>query len=151
MSAKWRRSRKNLERFNVLRAFGKRSNKKTPRKFQLRNSESKKQLYHSKYHVRKFSPEKLQAPAPLIDTVERDGEVAVIAELVGFSQEDLKIDIRGQKLILSAQASSRKYRKSLNLPGRVIPSTICTSYKNGVLEIRVKKAAEEKSVDKVAG
>jgi HSP20 family molecular chaperone IbpA len=32
----------------------------------------------------------------------------------------------------------------------VIPNTIRTTYKNGVLEIRLKKA-EEKSIDKIAG
>jgi HSP20 family molecular chaperone IbpA len=33
----------------------------------------------------------------------------------------------------------------------VIPSTIRTTYKNGVLEVQLKKAVEEKAIDKVAG
>ena len=33
----------------------------------------------------------------------------------------------------------------------VIPNSIRTAYKNGVLEIRLRKAIEEKAVDKVAG
>jgi HSP20 family molecular chaperone IbpA len=45
----------------------------------------------------------------------------------------------------------RKYYKSLNLPKRVIPNTIRMTHKNGVLEIRLKKAVEEKTIDKVAG
>jgi hypothetical protein len=33
----------------------------------------------------------------------------------------------------------------------VIPTTICTSYKNGVLEIEFEKAVKEKAIDKVVG
>jgi HSP20 family protein len=58
--------------------------------------------------------------------------------------------VKGERLTVAAEALDRKYRKSLNLPKRVIPRTIRTTYKNGVLEIRLKKA-EEKSLDKMAG
>jgi HSP20 family protein len=87
----------------------------------------------------------------LIDILEVDDEITVVAEIAGFNREDLRINAKDQRLTLTAEASDRKYRKSLNLPKRVIPSTLSTTYKNGVLEIRVKKAVEEKPMDKVAG
>lgn len=93
----------------------------------------------------------MKEPKPLIDVLERNDDIAIVAELVGFNKEDLRIRVKDQKLTLSAETSDRKYYKSLNLPKRVIPSTICTTYKNGVLEIRLKKAIEEKAMDKVAG
>jgi len=93
----------------------------------------------------------LREPKPLIDILEGNDDIMVVAEFAGFNKEDLRINVKDQKLTLSAEASDRKYRKSLNLPKRVIPSTICTTYKNGVLEIRLKKAIEEKAMDKVAG
>jgi HSP20 family molecular chaperone IbpA len=52
---------------------------------------------------------------------------------------------------LSAETSNRKYHKSLNLPSGVIPKSIRTAYKNGVLEIRLKKVAKEKTMDSMAG
>ena len=93
----------------------------------------------------------MREPKPLIDILEGNDDIMVVAEFAGFNKEDLRINVKDQKLTLSAEASDRKYRKSLNLPKRVIPSTICTTYKNGVLEIRLKKAIEEKAMDKVAG
>jgi HSP20 family protein len=87
----------------------------------------------------------------LIDIIEDDNKISIVAEFVGFDREDLRIDVKEQKLTLSAEALDRKYHKSLNLPRRVIPSTLCTTYKNGVLEIRLKKVANEKAIDKVAG
>ena len=86
----------------------------------------------------------------MIDILERTDEIIVVADFAGFNREDLKVRVKGETLTVVAQASERKYRKSLNLPKRVIPSTMRTTYKNGVLEIRLKKA-EEKSIDKIAG
>jgi HSP20 family protein len=86
----------------------------------------------------------------LVDILERTDEIIVVADFAGFKREDLKVRVKGEALTVAAQAMDRKYRKSLNLPKRVIPSTMRTTYKNGVLEIRLKKA-EEKSIDKIAG
>jgi HSP20 family molecular chaperone IbpA len=94
---------------------------------------------------------KLKEPEPLIDVFEERDEIVVVAEFAGFSRENLRVDVKNQKLILSAQASDRKYYKSLNLPNRVISETLRLAHKNGVLEIRIKKVAEEKTIDKVAG
>jgi len=101
--------------------------------------------------VQKVSAEKrFREPKHLVDILERTDEIIVVADFAGFKREDLKVRVKGEALTLAAQASDRKYRKSLNLPKRVIPSTMRTTYKNGVLEIRMKKA-EEKSIDKIAG
>jgi HSP20 family protein len=97
--------------------------------------------------VQKASAQKkLREPRPLVDILEGNEDVVVVTEFVGFKKEDLRINVKNQRLTLSAEASDRKYHKSLNLPKRVIASTICTTYKNGVLEIRWKKAAEEKAL-----
>ena len=82
---------------------------------------------------------------------EEGDEVIVVAELAGFSRENLKVTAKDHQLILSAEALDRRYRKSLNLPSQVIPNTLCTTYKNGVLEVRLKKAVEKRAIDKIAG
>jgi HSP20 family protein len=98
-----------------------------------------------------MSDGRLKEPQPLIDVLEENDEIAVFAEFAGFSRENLRINIKNQKLTLSAKASERRYYKSLNLPKRVIPETISTTYKNGVLEIRLKKALEKEAMDNIAG
>lgn len=90
-------------------------------------------------------------PRPLVDIFEKDDEVVVVAELAGFSRENLRVTAKDKQLILSAEALNRKYYKSLNLPSQVIQNTLRTAYKNGVLEVRLKKAVKKKSIDKMAG
>lgn len=148
MSARWRRSKRNL-RFDIFKALSKVKGKGFARI--TKGTRSKKQAYSFR-RVPKLRLEKgLKEPKPLIDVFDEKNETVVVAELVGFNIEDLKINVRDLRLILSAHASDRKYYKSLNLPERVIPSTMRTTYKNGVLEIHLKKAVEEKAIDKVAG
>jgi len=55
--------------------------------------------------------------------------------------------VKDQKLTLSAKSKDRRYYKSLNLPNAVIPNAMHTKYKNGVLEIRLRKA---ETIDKEA-
>ena len=73
-----------------------------------------------------------------------------MAEIVGFNKETLKIHVKDQKLTLSARAKDRRYYKSLNLPNVVIPNTVHTTFKNGVLEIKLKKAVKEEPLNKEA-
>lgn len=151
MSAKWRRNKKNLRGFDIFKVFKKTKDKRTPRTFRIKGSSPNRRASTVRYKVEKIPEEELKEPQPLIDVLEEDDVIVVFAEFAGFSKEDLRISVKNQKLTLSARSSDRKYRKSLNLPKRVIPDTICTTYKNGVLEIRLKKALEEKAIDKIAG
>jgi HSP20 family molecular chaperone IbpA len=52
---------------------------------------------------------------------------------------------------LSAKAKDRRYYKSLNLPKVVIPAVTHTTFKNGVLEIKLKKALKERTIKQQAG
>jgi HSP20 family molecular chaperone IbpA len=152
LSAKWRRNKRDSKKFNIFKVFNKGAGKRTSRNFQGKRSEVKRQSPQYRHRPRKFSGErKLRAPAPLIDVLEGNDDISVISEFAGFSKDSLRISLKNQRLILSAEGSYRKYRKSLNLPKRVIPSTIRTTYKNGVLEIRLKKSVEEKAIDRVTG
>jgi len=150
LSARWRRSQRS-KKFDILRVFKRTRGKQgsqTPSKGQRVKWKSRPRTCK----LQTVSVEKdLKEPKPLIDILEDDNDIYVVAEFAGFNRENLRIDLKEQKLTLSAEALDRKYHKSLNLPRRVIPSTLCTTYKNGVLEIRLKKAANEKAINKVAG
>ena len=151
MSAKWRRNRKTLKKFNIFKVFNRTKEKNGPRTFRIKSPKVRKRAASLRFKIEKIPEENLREPPPLVDVLEDDDEIAVFTEFAGFSKENLRINVRNQKLILSAKASNRRFRKSLNLPKRVIPDTVCTSYKNGVLEIRLKKALEQEAMDKIAG
>jgi len=152
LSAKWRRYKKRSKRFHISRDFNKVKDKKIDQQFRIKNLRIKRGTYPYKHSLlNTYRGRKWKEPKPLIDVLEEKNKIIVVAEFAGFKRENLKIHVKDQRLILSAEASDRKYHKSLNLPKRVIPSTMCTSYKNGVLEIEFEKAVKEKAIDKVVG
>jgi len=55
------------------------------------------------------------------------------------NEEDVELDLKGDILDISAQSGDRKYHKEVLLPAKVKPETLTSSYKNGILEVRVKK------------
>jgi HSP20 family molecular chaperone IbpA len=152
LSAKWRRSKKHSRKFNILKAFGKSRDKKNARRvFRVKSVGARKRKPHSYKLPQSFDRAKLREPEPLIDVLEEKDEIVVIAEFAGFESEHLKVDVKESRLVLAAQDGDRKYYKSLNLPSRVIPKTVHLKRRNGVLEIRLTKTVEEKTVDRVAG
>ena len=152
MSAKWRRGKKNTRRFDLFKAISRAKSKDTHRRFNIKTLKVKRQSHPYMYRVPKVDGEvKCRELKPLVDVFEEKDEVVVVAELAGFNRENQRISVKSQRLTLSAEGSDRKFYKSLNLPERVIPSTMRTTYKNGVLEIHLKKVVEEKAIDRVAG
>lgn len=151
MSAKWRRHKKTTKKFNLFNVFSKSKEKNVPRTFRVKTSNVKRGARKVKYKVEKIPEGKLKEPPRLIDVIEENDEIAVFAEFAGFDRENLRVSVKNQRLTLSARASERRYHKSLNLPKRVIPESLCTTYKNGVLEIRLKKVLEQQALDKIAG
>jgi HSP20 family molecular chaperone IbpA len=135
MSAKWRRTSKNRKwlDFNGL----KNKQPKTPQN----NKRVKPIPTHTNFRPSKsFTKRKFEDPKPLIDIFQENSYIIVVAEIVGFNKETLKISVKDQKLTLSAKSKDRRYYKSLNLPTVVIPNAMHTKFKNGVLEIKFKKA-----------
>jgi len=152
MSAKWRRNRKQSRKVGALRVVEKSEDANVSQVFRIRNSWIKRQATPYKYRVAKTIAERgFREPEPLVDVVDASDEVTVVAQFAGFSRENITIHVKNQRLTLSANASDRKYYKSLNLPKRVIPSTLRAAYKNGVLEVKLRKVAEEKALKEVAG
>jgi HSP20 family protein len=76
---------------------------------------------------------------PLVDVFDEDEELILVAELPGVAESDIVVDV--QEDILSLQATGeRKYAKEILLSHPVDAATLHKSYKNGILEIRLKKA-----------
>jgi len=78
-------------------------------------------------------------PEPLLDVLEKEDEVIVVVELPGLTKQDVKLQASENKLTISVDRPQKRYRRELDLPAEVDSRTIKTSYKNGVLEVRLKK------------
>lgn len=76
---------------------------------------------------------------PLVDVIEEDKTVVVVAELLGVEKDAISVHVIEDRLTVSVEEPNRKYRKELTLPARVTPKSACASLKNGVLEVRLKK------------
>ncbi len=76
---------------------------------------------------------------PITDVFDEGPEVKVYAEMPGVTESDIKLDLKGDILDISASNNSRKYHKEILLPTAVKPETMASSYKNGILEVRIAK------------
>jgi HSP20 family protein len=76
---------------------------------------------------------------PLVDIFDEGEIIVVVAELPGVGEEEIEIEIQDDLLSLSTKGE-RKYVKEMLLPHLVDSATLTTSYKNGILELRVNKA-----------
>jgi len=76
---------------------------------------------------------------PMTDVFDEKEEVRVYAEMPGVNEEDIKFDLKADILDISAQSGERKYHKEVLLPVQVKKEGLSYTYKNGVLEVRIKK------------
>ena len=76
---------------------------------------------------------------PMIDVFDEEDHILVIAELPGVSENEIKIEVAGDILNLTASDKDRKYAKEILLPGKVNPDSVKTSYNNGILEVTLQK------------
>ena len=77
---------------------------------------------------------------PLVDVIEEDDEIIVVAELPGVSKDEINVRIKGSTLTIKVDNPQKPYHKVLELPGKVKKDQATSAIRNGVLEIRLKKA-----------
>ncbi len=92
---------------------------------------------------------------PYVDIINRDNDVVVTADMPGVDKNDIKINVRGDTLEISAQRKTEqeqkeqgylrhersvsKYYRSIRLPAPVDKDKAKASFNNGVLEITLPK------------
>ena len=147
MSARWRRSTKSRKWLDFNDSVIKTKKQSTAQREYTR---VKSMSVPPSFRTSKsYAKRRFQEPKPLIDIFQENNYIIIVAEIAGFNRETLKIHVKNQKLTLSAKSKDRRYYKSLNLPKVVIPDVMYTKFKNGVLEIKLKKA--ETAINKEAG
>ena len=76
---------------------------------------------------------------PLTDVFDEKNEIVIIAEIPGAGEDGVTVSLKGDILEISASGKNRTYYKEILLPAKVKSETLSHSYKNGVLEVRIKK------------
>jgi HSP20 family protein len=76
---------------------------------------------------------------PLTDVIMGKDEIAVTVELPGVAKEDIELNMEDDRLVIHVDTPERKYHKEVELPPDVRSDTIEATYKNGVLDVTIKR------------
>ena len=78
-------------------------------------------------------------PEPLPDIIEGDKEVFITVAIPGVEKDDIDLNIVEDMLEITIDTSKMDYHEVVNLPCEVKPETAETTYKNGVLDVTIKR------------
>jgi HSP20 family protein len=81
---------------------------------------------------------------PLTDIIEEKDIVRVIVELPGVAKDDIQLRVEDHLLDIEVDTEDRKFYKQLELPCPVDQEHADATYKNGVLEIALKRVEPKK-------
>jgi HSP20 family protein len=81
---------------------------------------------------------------PLTDIIEGNEDVAITVEIPGVNKNDIDLNITEKKLEIKVNNPKRKYHKKIELPCNVKPKTTKATYKNGVLDMVIKRLRKKK-------
>jgi len=79
-------------------------------------------------------------PESLVDVFDRGDHIAVVASMPNVKEEDLKFEVAGDALKISANVAGTKIEKDVSIPGgSEVDRILGASFKNGILEIKLRK------------
>ena len=120
-----------------------------------------RELRHEMNQVFESAFGRRERPYPACNVWTSPDDVLVTCELPGVALDDLNISVMGNTLTLAGERKPAEdikenayhrhergvgaFSRTVELPARVDAEDVEAHFKNGVLEIRLPKAAEEKS------
>jgi HSP20 family protein len=103
----------------------------------------------------------LAAREPLMDLIDEKDQYKVIMEVPGINKEDIDINVTEDSLTVRAESRTEQkkeekgyyyqerrygsFQRTFRLPGDILPDSASAEYKNGVLEIKMKKKQDAKT------
>jgi HSP20 family protein len=75
---------------------------------------------------------------PIVDVLDEDDHVLVLAEMPGVGDEDVTVDLAGDILTLHAEKGTKKYHKEIVLPREFKAEQMERNCRNGVVEVKLK-------------
>ena len=82
---------------------------------------------------------------PLVDVINDNGTIRVIAEIPGVDKKDIHLNCSERILTIVVDTEKRKYYKDINLSSEVDPKISKATYINGVLEVILTKIRKNKT------
>ncbi|MBN2156512.1 MAG: Hsp20/alpha crystallin family protein [Candidatus Lokiarchaeota archaeon] len=78
---------------------------------------------------------------PLVDIMEEENEVIVVAEIPGCAKENIELKATDSSLTIIAcdEEDVRKYNTTVDLPSSINPDHARARYRNGILEVKLEK------------
>jgi HSP20 family protein len=109
-----------------------------------------------------FTGNRMLNKLPLVDVQETDNAYLVDAELPGFDEKQIKVQVEGGKLIIESsklESEEKKdeqkdgsylirerrnvsFSRAFTLPENADPESVSAVFKNGVLSLQIKKRTE---------
>ena len=80
---------------------------------------------------------------PLVDILDEGDKLRVVVEVPGVEKDKIKLRAKGKTLIIDAE-NGKKYYKEIQLPEEVDIKTAKAHYRNGVLEVELKKSKKSR-------
>jgi len=81
---------------------------------------------------------------PLVDVIDEDKTVKVVAELPGVRKEDIDLRLEDKKLVIKVDTEERKYYKEVDIGVEVDIAGAKAEYHNGVLTVTLPKKEQER-------
>ena len=83
--------------------------------------------------------EEAKPKEPLIDIFDRGDHISIIASIPNV-KEDLKFEVAGDALKISADVAGTKIEREVSIPeGSEVDRILGASFKNGILEVKLRK------------
>ncbi len=76
---------------------------------------------------------------PMVDIFEEKDHILIVAEMPGVDEKDITIDLKDDILQISTETGNKKFYKEILLKESFPKENMVSSYKNGVLEIKLMK------------
>ena len=76
-----------------------------------------------------------------VDVLDEGDHFLVILELAGAREEDIRVEARDGRLSVAVDAAESKYYEETPLPASAAARDLSTTYRNGILQVRLGKEA----------
>ncbi|MEF8879769.1 MAG: Hsp20/alpha crystallin family protein [Candidatus Thermoplasmatota archaeon] len=81
---------------------------------------------------------------PDVDVIENTEDVAVTVELPGLNKDDIDLKATEKQLEINVDNPDFSFHKNVDLPCKVKPKTTHATYKNGILDVTLKRKNKKK-------
>lgn len=90
-------------------------------------------------HDTETGPVVTQTREPVVDILDEGEELVIIAEIPGVEESDIQVAAKGDVFEVLASNQRWRYHREVLLPSAIDSTTLTSSYRNGVLEVRARK------------